>query len=62
MAVRKVQVRGRTMWRARVIRNGRERTAFCDRKDEAMQADAVGTPVGTHSKRTARTTPSGATQ
>lgn len=40
MAVRKVRVRGRTMWRARVIRDGQERTAFCDRKDEAQQAEA----------------------
>ena len=40
MAVRKVRVRGRVMWRARVIREGRERSAFCDRKDEASQAEA----------------------
>ncbi len=40
MAVQKVKRRGRTMWRARVKRNGVERTAFRSRKDEAVLAEA----------------------
>ncbi len=39
MAVTKTKVRGRVMWRARVIRNGVTRSAYRTRKDEALEAE-----------------------
>lgn len=40
MAVRKVQLRGRTMWRARIKVDGKLVTAWRDRKDEAVAAES----------------------
>ena len=40
MAVQKVRRRGRVLWRARVVIDGRQLTAFRERKDEAVEAEA----------------------
>ena len=39
MAVKKVILRGKPKWRARVLVDGKQKTAFRDRKDDAMKAE-----------------------
>lgn len=41
MAVRKVERRGRQVWRARVVMGGKSATAYRSRKDEAVEAEVM---------------------